>query len=168
MLLGVANSIDAADTNLEQTIAAGMAQQLMDEIAGQFYVTPGGNPYAFPLGPDGTALASPGRSQYTQIADYNGYSSYPPTDRWGNVLGTDDGQGGVRNPAFRPAASFLSRFHQVVSVYYVSNANQSQALAAGTTSDFRAVRVQILVDDPLRGPLPRADVTRVFAYVPGT
>jgi hypothetical protein len=41
-------------------------------------------------------------------------------------------------------------------------------LPLGSTSNHRAVHVQILVDDPVKGPQPRADLTRVFAYVPGS
>ena len=39
-------------------------------------------------------------------------------------------------------------------------------LAAGQTSDYRAVRVRILVDDATRGPQEVARLTRVFTYVP--
>ena len=41
LLLGVASAIDATDIVLEQALAEGMAQQLMDEIAGRQYAEPG-------------------------------------------------------------------------------------------------------------------------------
>jgi len=168
VLLGVAGAIDATDLNLEQSMAAGMAQQLMDEIAGKRYMPQAGNPYAVNLGPDGGALAGPGRSQFDDLGDYNGLRTQPPTDGWGVVLGTGDGQGGQRNLDFQTAPGYFSRWHQSVDVYYVSDSNLTQALPFGSTSNHRAVHVQILVDDPVKGPQPRADLTRVFAYVPGS
>lgn len=167
VLLGIANSIDATDANLQQTLAIGMAQQLMDEIAAQRYMEAGGDPYATTLGPDSGEFVGPGRSQFDDIDDYNGYRCQPPTDRFGIALGQDDGQGGVRSAGFQARGGYFSRWHQLVDVYYVDNANPSLALPAGSTSNYRAVRVMILVDDAVRGPLARAQLTRVFAYVPG-
>jgi prepilin-type N-terminal cleavage/methylation domain-containing protein len=168
VLLGIANSIDATDANLQQTLAVGMAQQLMDEIAARRYVEPGGNPYATSLGPDAGETIGPGRSQFDDIDDYNGYRCQPPTDRFGIVLGQDDGQGGTRHANFQARSGYLGRWHQQVDVYYVDNADPSKALPANSTSNYRAVRVMILVDDAVRGPLQRAQLTRVFAYVPGS
>lgn len=168
VLLGIANSIDATDANLQQTLAIGMAQQLMDEIAAQRYVEPGGNPYATSLAPDAGETIGPGRSQFDDIDDYNGYRCQPPTDRFGIALGQDDGQGGTRHASFQARSGYLGRWHQQVDVYYVDNADPSKALPANSTSNYRAVRVTILVDDAVRGPLQRAQLTRVFAYVPGS
>jgi type II secretory pathway pseudopilin PulG len=168
VLLGIANSIDSTDSNLELILAAGMGQQLMDEIAGQRYCEPGGDPYSPTLGPDAGEQAGPGRSLFDDIDDYQGYACQPPTDRWGQTLGTDNGQGSQRPAAMQPASGYFRRWHQTVSVYYVSNADLTTPLAAGFTSNYRAVRVRILVDDLERGPLVRADLTRVFAYVPSS
>ena len=168
VLLGVVSSIDATDANLQQTLAIGMAQELMDEIASQRYVELGGNPYATVLQPDAGELAGPGRSLFDDIDDYNGYVCQPPTDRWGVALGQDNGQGGVRNPAFQARTGYFSRWHQTVDVYYVNDANGAQALPPGSTSNSRAVRVRILVDDAVRGPQIRAEITRVFGYVPSS
>jgi len=168
VLLGVAGAIDATDLSLEQSIASGMAQQLMDEIAGKRYMPQAGNPYAANLGPDGAALAGPGRSQFDDLGDYNGLRTQPPTDVWGVVLGTGNWQGGLRNAGFQTSPGYFSRWHQSVDVYYVSDSNLTQALPSGSTSNHRAVHVQVLVDDPVKGPQPRADLTRVFAYVPGS
>ena len=167
VLMGIANSIDSTDANLQQTLAVGMAQELMDEIAAQRYMEPGGNPYAPSLGPDAAELIGPGRSLFNDIGDYNGYRCQPPTDRFGVALGLDNGQGGLRHTSFQARSGYFSRWHQQVDVYYVDNANPALALPAGSTSNYRAVRVTILVDDAVRGPLERAQLTRVFAYVPG-
>ena len=168
VLLGIANSIDATDANLQQTLAIGMAQTLMDEISAQRYLELGGNPYTPTLQPDAGETAGPGRSLFDDIDDYNGYRSQPPTDRWGVALGTDNGQGAARNAGFQARSGYFSRWHQQVDVYYVSDSDASQALPPGSTSNFRAVRVTILVDDAARGPLQRAQLTRVFAYVPNS
>lgn len=168
VLLGVVNSIDATDANLRQTVAIGMAQELMDEIAGQRYMEPGGNPYATALQPEGNESAGPGRSLFDDIDDYNGYRCQPPTDRWGVALGADNGQGGQRHSAFQARTNYFQRWQQTVDVYYVDDANGALVLPTGSTSNSRAVRVRILVDDPVRGPLVQAELTRVFTYVPSS
>jgi hypothetical protein len=116
-------------------------------------------------------LRGPCRARFfseTHLSRINGLRTQPPTDRGGVVLGNGDGNGGQRNVAFQPAAGYFGRWHQSVDVYYVSDSNLSQPLPFGSTSNYRAVHVQVLVDDPVKGPLPRADLTRVFAYVPGS
>jgi hypothetical protein len=128
----------------------------------------GGNPYATTLQSDAGESVGPGRSLFDDIDDYNGYRGQPPSDRWGVALGTDNGQGATRNAGFQARSGYFSRWRQQVDVYYVSNSDSSQALSAGSTSNFRAVRVTILVDDAARGPLQRAQLTRVFAYVPSS
>ena len=116
----------------------------------------------------GPASAGPGRSLFDDIDDYNGYRCQPPTDRWGIALGVDDGQGGQRHSAFQARTNYFQSWQQAVDVYYVDDANSAQALSTGSTSNSRAVRVQILVDDPVRGPQVQAELTRVFTYVPSS
>ena len=166
VLLGVASSMKTSSDMLNQTIAAGMAQQLMDEIAGQIYCADLTNPYQYPLSPNAYELAGVCRERFNDIDDYNGYSSPSPKDRWGAVLGTDDGQGGTRNPLFSLPASTFANWQPSVSVYYVSPTNQSQALPVGQTSAYRAAEVRIYFNHPTQGQRLLASVRRVFSYVP--
>jgi len=166
LLLGIATSMDATDENLEETVAMGIAQQLMDEISAQQYMQPGTTPNASFLGPDGNASQGPGRTKFNDIDDYNGLQTQPPTDRWGVTLGTGNGLGAQRAPNFKATPGYFNRWHQKVTVYYVSDTDFTTPMANGGTSYHKAVKIQILVDDPVRGPMARATLTRVFSYVP--
>ena len=90
ILLTVETSLDAADQTQEQTIAAGMAEQLLDEIAGAMYCEPGVDPHQYPLGPNAVEAQGPGRSRFNDIDDYNNYIAQPPEDRSGQPLATED------------------------------------------------------------------------------
>lgn len=166
VLLGIAGAIEATDAGLRQSLAVGMAQQLMDEISCQLYMEAGDNPRNPILQSEAGESAGPGRSQYDDLDDYNGLSIQPPQDRWGISLGADDGQGGQRHPNFKARPNFWNGYRQVVDVKYVSEGNLSTPLMAGLASDYRSVTVQVLVDDAVRGPQPAAQLKRIFTYAP--
>lgn len=165
LLLATHSSLQAAQSAEERTVAAGMALQLLDEIASQQYMEAGVTPYQWPLGPN-SSEAKAGRQAFDDLDDYVGYTAKPPQDRWKIPLGQDNGTGGMRHPAFRISDGHFATWQQRVDVYYVSNDNPSQALAAGATSHYRAVRVRIERADARLGTVTLADITRVFAYVP--
>ena len=102
---------------------------------------------------------------FDDIGDFNGYRSQPPKDFYGVALGTDDGQGGQRNPNFQASGTFLQNWQQQIDVYYVSDTNLNSALPAGQTSDYRAVEVRIIYNDPQSGPMQLALIRRVVTYV---
>jgi type II secretory pathway pseudopilin PulG len=164
LLLGLSSSLRTTQNNVDQAIAAGMAQQLLDEISGKFWCNPGTNSMPTTLGPTGTD-AGPTRQNYKNIADYNGYSCQPPQDMWGIPLGTDNGAGGTRPTALQVNSSSFELWQQQVKVYYVSSANFAVALPAGQTSDYRAVEVRIFINEPGLGLQQLALARRIFAYV---
>jgi hypothetical protein len=53
-----------------------------------------------------------------------------------------------------------------VDVYYVAETDFATPLPAGQTSDYRVVRVRILIDVPQKSPRQITELKRVFAYVP--
>ncbi|MGD9722393.1 MAG: hypothetical protein AB7O59_12890 [Pirellulales bacterium] len=161
VLLGIASAISTADDVLARTQAAGMAEQLMDEIAAQRYCENESAPYEYPLGPQGAA-----RPQFNDLDDYAGLVSQPPLDRFGVALGTGNEEGGQRDPHFCAGANDFAQWQQNVSVYYVDAANPAQALPAGQTSDMRAVEVTISRVESSGAARPLAKLRRVFSYVP--
>lgn len=167
ILTGVNTSLQNTTYALEQTIGLGMAQQLMDEISSQQYARVPSSPYDTPLAPTTAELAGPGRSRFTNLADYNNYTNLPPVDPWGIPLGNDDGQGGTRNPAVQ-IGSYFANWQRTAIVYYVSAANLSTALATGQTSNYRAVEVHVSVQDKAGVLHPVASLRQVFAYVPSS
>ena len=165
LLLGLSTALATTDMALEQTTAAGMAAQLMDEIAGKRYAAPGAGGREFPFGPSAYEQSGTGRERFDDIDDYNGYTANPAKDAWGKNLGTGNEAGGSRN-ANMQTGDYFDRWRQEVSVYYVSAADHSVRLAAGQTSDHRAVEVRVLYDDPLDGLRTVTTLRRVFTYVP--
>ncbi len=165
LMSGIASSIDTTDAAVQEAVALGLAQQLMDEIAICRYVEPGGDPYSPVLGPESGETAG-NRTLFDDIDDYNGLVDEPPTTLDGTTLGVDDAEGGTRDPNFQVPSGQLDRWRREVSVYYVDSASPDVPLPAGTTSDFRAVEVRVYVVMP--GGVTRQIVSlkRVFAYVP--
>lgn len=167
LLYGVYDSIGNTKRALEQTIAVGLAQQMMDEIAGMKYCEDYTQPYQWPLAANATELAGVGRSLFNDIDDYVNIRNQPPVDRWNVLIGDDNGSGGSRHQNFR-ASSYLTNWRREVDVYYVSNTDLTTALASGQTSSFRAVEVRMYVYDPNGAKRLLTTLRRVFAYVPSS
>jgi prepilin-type N-terminal cleavage/methylation domain-containing protein len=165
LLQGVYGSIASTKTAQEQTIAMGLAQQLMDEIAGKMYCAVRNQPYETTLGPSASESAGVGRSLYNDMDDFNGVRNSPPNDPWNILLGDDDGHGGSRHPSLSDSA-FLTRWRSEVDVYYVSPTDLKTQLGPGQTSDYRIVEVRIYVDDFNGARRNLVTLKRVFAYVP--
>ena len=167
VLLGLNSALQTTTHSQEQIVAQGLAEQLLDEIAGCRYVDAGASPTHEPLGPTAAEVVGVSRERFDAIDDYNGYSVSPPVDVWGIKLGTEDGQGGLRHPRlYSTSASFLNRFRQQATVNYASAANPTVDLATGSTSNFRAVTVTITYREPEGGTRELARTRRVFTYVP--
>ncbi|MBI3839460.1 MAG: prepilin-type N-terminal cleavage/methylation domain-containing protein [Planctomycetia bacterium] len=165
LLLGINSSLKTTNDVLYQSVSAGLAQRLMDEIAGKLYCDPTA-PYQYPLGPNAYESGSVCRERYYETGAYNGFTAQPPKDYWGVVIGTEDGQGGTRDPRFQISSTLFANWQQSVTVYYLNPANLSQALPAGQTSDYRAAEVKIYFKDPNQGTRLLATQRRVFPYVP--
>jgi type II secretory pathway pseudopilin PulG len=169
LLLGINSSLQTTKEAMEQTIAMGIAQQLLDEVVGARYCPAStGDPYETTLGPTSYERSGPGRSLYEEIGAYNGIRSRPPTDLWGVALGTDDGEGGQRHPNFFCPPHFFDKWQQEVDIYYVDETDLTTRLPQGKVSDYRAVEVRIVLVDPDRGQRELAKVRQVIAYVPST
>ncbi|MBI3466385.1 MAG: type II secretion system protein [Planctomycetes bacterium] len=164
LLLGISSTLESTTTAVEQAIAHGMAQQLLDEIAATRYCEPGISPYGT-LGPGPGERSGASRTACDDIDDYHGLRTQPPTDRFGIPLGEDNGAGGQRPQRQRVAPGFFSRWRQEVDLQYVSPANFSLPVAAGA-SDYKAVHVRIVRDDPVRGRQELVHLTRIFSNVP--
>lgn len=166
MLLGIASTIQSTRAAQELMIGNGLAQMLMDEIAGKKYTEDLSQPYQYPFSANNNELVGPGWSRFNDIDDFINIRSSPPKDSWNVPLGNDDGRGGSRHPNFR-VGDFLSKWRQEIDVYYVNANNLTQRLTGSQTSPYRAVEVRIYVDDANGGRRLVSNLRRVFAYVPG-
>jgi type II secretory pathway pseudopilin PulG len=165
LLLGVASAIDSTDMVLEQVLAAGMAQQLMDEIAGRRYAEPGLDGYQTSLGPEPGEVVDQSRANFDDLDDYHGLNVSPPRDVWGIPLGRDDGYGARRVGAHRYVEGF-KKWRQHVEVFYANPDDFTQPLPAGQTSNYRVVWVSIYYDHSGKSARLLSQLRRVFSYVP--
>ena len=165
VLLGINTSLDATSEVVNQTIATGMAQQLIDEVVGMVYGAPWSGAYQTPLGPNSWETAGVGRERFNDIDDFTGVTTQPPKDLYGIAMGTENGQGGTRPASFQATANYFSRWRQKVEVYYVNATDFSQRLSGNNTSDYRCVDVKIQYNDPVRGWLTLAHERRVVTFL---
>ncbi len=165
LLLGVASSLQSASESLQQTVAAGVAQQLIDEVLGAKYCDDPSSGHQTSLGPSATEAAGTGRERFNDIDDYNGQRISPPKDIWGVEIGKDDGQGGQRHASFQAPAGFFRDWRAEIDVYYVAEADLSTRLPDNQPTDYRAVVVRILYDPPDRAARELVRSRRVVAYV---
>ena len=168
LLIGISSSLRTTDDNMRATIAFGLAEQLMDEIAGSRYAGVGDGPYQVSLGPTLAEAAGGGRQLFDDIDDYHRFTAGPPQDPWGIPLGRGQGDGNARNPNFQIADGYFDAWRREVEVYYVDESDHSVRLSAVQTSNFRAVEVRVYYTDPVAGEVLLADVRRVFSYFPVT
>jgi prepilin-type N-terminal cleavage/methylation domain-containing protein len=162
LLLGISSTLESSTAAVEQAIAHGMARQLLDEVASLRYCEPG-SLYGT-LGPGAGERNGASRTGFDDVDDYDGLRQQPPTDRFGIPLGEENGVGNRRTERHRMPTAFFSRWRQEVDVYYVRPANFSSPVAG--TSDYKAVHVRIVRDDPVRGPQELVHLTRIFSNVP--
>ena len=176
LLLGIGGTLQTTSDALHETVAQGMARQLMDEVLGGRYAAAGVDGYQVTLGPSALEEAGVARERFDDIDDYNLLRSQPPQDPWGIELGKDDGQGSTRHISFwAPTSttadssvrvSFFQNWRQEVDIYYVDESDLTARLPAGQVSDYRAVEVRIVQEVANVGARELAKLRRVIAYVP--
>lgn len=165
LLVTAQSAVDTGDEALEQTIALGMAQQLVDEVLGATYCAKGASPTDTFLGRNSYEEGGSGRERYSDTDDYNDLRITPVEDRYGSVLGSGNGAGGLRNANFRLRSNYFSSWRQEVDIYYVSDSNPAQKLSGTSTSNTRAVEVRITRTDSSGRRRELAKIRRVYSYV---
>ena len=166
LLIGISSALKTTDDNVRATIAYGLAEQLMDEIAGRRYAEAGVGPYEVGLGPTSAEAAGSGRQLYDDIDDFHGFAAGPPQDPWGVPLGRGQGDGSGRHPNFQIPDGYFDAWRREVQVYYVDESDHSVRLLSNQTSNFRAVEVRVYYTGPVAGDVLLAEVRRVFSYFP--
>ncbi len=166
ILLAVDSSFGTSKIGVDQTIADGIAQQLMDEILGKRYISAAGDPYNWPLGASSWELDGQGRERFNDIDDFNGFATTGAEDTWGQALGTGNGQGAARHPSFQVPAGYFAKWNQKVEVYYVDENDYARRLPDGQTSNVRGVEVTVSRIHPDGLSQVLAKQRRIHAYLP--
>ncbi len=162
LLLAATSSLTTADVLTQRAVGQGLANQLMEQIALAKYCQDVSSPYQWPLGPGGGE--GPNLGDYNDVDDFDGFEMSPPEDLWGIQLGTGDENGGVRAAALQVRDSYLQDYRVTVDAFYVDDDDPSLILAAGETSDSKAVEINVYVDRPT-GLTPVATLRRVFTNI---
>jgi hypothetical protein len=166
LLLATVATVQSGHDALSQTIARGIAEQVIDDVLGQPYYEPGGNPFSYPLGAEAGETANPPATfLFDDADDFHEYVSVPPRDPFGIELGSGNGVGGQRAEHLQLPEGYLSNWRVEVAITYVDEVDLSVDLTPPTTSGLRAVRVRVSrtwdgVDREL------VMLRQVFSYVP--
>ena len=165
VLLAMETSLETTADSVDQTIAQGLADQILDEILGLRYAANAASVYQYPLGPSAYELAGNGRERFNDIDDFHGFRQRPAEDRFGIALGQGDGAGGQRHAALRVSDDRFNHWRIAIDVQYVEADDLASPLAAGATSDYRAVQVRIqhIAADGTKRELARS--RRIVAYI---
>ncbi|CAL1125494.1 unnamed protein product [Cladocopium goreaui] len=164
IVLGLSSSLQTTQVAEDETVALGMAKQMMDEIASMRYAEAGEGPYQTTLGPEVGEVSPSGRAQFDDIDDFDGLSNQPPTDYWGIPLGFDDGEGGTRHSELTAPANRFTNWRREVDVYYANPTSFDTPLSGSTTSDYRVVVVRVLRTDLDGSEHELARMQRVFTH----
>lgn len=165
MLLAIEGVLTTTNDAVDQTIAAGMATQMIDEVLGCRY-SDTSNAWETTLGPSHSERRGHKRDRFDDTDDYNGYVTSPPCDPYGRRLGESDNLGNKRPTALHNSKTEFENWRQTVDVYYVAESDPSMRLPDHQPSDYRAVEVTIERIEPNGAVRPLAKVRRVYCHVP--
>jgi type II secretory pathway pseudopilin PulG len=167
LLLGVEATLHTTIDAEDETIAAGLAQQLADEVLGQKYMeSVATGPLQNPMSANSYELAGSGRERYNDTDDYHGFRSQPPKDVYGVEIGRGNGSNATRAVNFQLPSGKFARWRQEIDVYYVSASDPSVRLTGSSTSYYRCVEVRITRQESTNVYRTLASIKRVYAYVP--
>jgi type II secretory pathway pseudopilin PulG len=165
LLLTTEGILRTTNDAVAQTIAQGMASQLIDEVLGARYSTVG-EPYDTALSPTNFEKNGKGRERFNDTGDYNGYTSMPPRDPFGNELGKGNGGAVLRATIAQAPGDDFQNWRQRIEVYYVDPADPRVRRPDNQPTDYRAVEVTIERVEADGAVRPLARLRRVFCYVP--
>jgi type II secretory pathway pseudopilin PulG len=159
------SSLLATNDAVANTIADGIAQQLLDEVMLEKYAVDSASALSLAFGPNSAEQAGAGRSLYDDTDDFYNLSKAPPQGIYGEELGRGNDAGSLRDPAFAIPTGYFGKFRERTRVYFVSpNDLTTEITAYGTSYRCCEAIVEQLRSDGSWVPL--ASRRRVFSYVP--
>ena len=164
MLQATDATLVTVDYQYETMVAQGVARQLMEEICSRRFHELGTDPYRVAPGPSNWESAGDGRSRFDDVDDYANYKTRPVLDLWGQPLGSEDGEGGLRAAAYRAPRTYLDRWRVRVRIGYTDAIEKAPDWSGSQPGPYRVIRITIhrVEDDGRRIRLAR--LQRVVAY----
>lgn len=164
LLLSVDSSLATTMEAVQQTIADGIAQQVLDEMLTKRYMESGGNPLTDLLNATAWELLGAGTERFDDVDDFAGYIAHPAEGIFGEALGTGDDEGDLRLDNFRLRSDYFQNWRQRVLVYFVDP--NDHTIQSATPTAYRAIEVIVEYIGPNGAARPLARRKRVIAYVP--
>ncbi len=164
MLQATHATLATVDYQYETMVAQGVARQIMEEICSRRFHELGTDPYSVTPGPTGWESAGDGRSRFDDVDDYKDYKTRPPLDLWGQPLGSEDGEGGLRAVNYRAPRTYLDRWRVHVRIGYTDSPEKTPDWSGSQAGPYRVIRITIhrIQDDGSRFRLAR--LQRVVTY----
>jgi len=169
LLLGVESTFSSVDQSEEQTIADGLARQMLDEIQGNSWVDPEqrADPYPIDLLASASELAAVGRTLFDDNDDYNDYIANPPLKRSGDIIATFTAANGTEMPlAFKVRDGFVIEWKVETRISYVTEDDIS--VETETPSNYRVAVCTVYHRDPDGTWQTVTQRKRILCYVPAS
>lgn len=166
LLLANETTTQSMHDAIAETIARGIAEQVLDDIAGMRYVEVGESETVLPLGTETGETRTPLQTAlFDDIDDFHDLDQSPLLDPWGIALGQGNDLGQLRPEDFRITEGYLANWQVAVSIKYVNESNPAINLTGSATSGMRAATVT--VSRTVNGArVTLTQLRRVFSYVP--
>jgi len=160
LLTSIGSAMGTSRELVRQTVARGLGDQLMDEIAAA----------PFPEKKAKRPSEKDTRQLFDDLDDYDGWSDQPPTTRNGELIGQEGllwrRDGLTRLLRMRANTTFLARFRRHVLVEPIVADTRGGWRKATAQSDLRRVTIRVDYIDAEDHENTLYSIARVFAYVP--
>ncbi len=161
LLTSIGAAVRSSTDAMHASVARGLAEQLMDEIAA----------VRFPAAANSTPAGST-RENFDDLDDYAGWSESPPADRRGRELGTEGSLIlGVEIPRLfqmRPEPNVIASFQRAVEIERVQPDAGNGWTVVSQPTNFRRVTVTVSRRNARNVLIPLARTSRIFSHVPFT
>jgi hypothetical protein len=161
LLTSAAATVQSTTQLADRTVARGLADQLMDEVAA----------VRFPDGTVPAAAAGSPRSAFRTIDDFASYSVQPPVDRYNRTIGTEGaaltGSDQYRPTPLQPSMPYVNEFRQQVLVERVQPSGSTWT-AVSQNTNYRRATVTITRTDANGITVPLATAVRIFSSIAPT
>lgn len=161
MLTSISTAISSSTEAADSAVAAGLVEQLVDEISAT----------RFPAATNVTLAQPKVRSTFDDIDDFANWIATPPTDPSGQPIGTEAAPSvgtGQRTSLMQADASFLLNLTQEIVVERVQPSGTGGWTVVTQHTNYRRVTVRIKKSAPNTAEKTLAEIVRIFTYVPSS